>query len=154
MDEDQPVVEVNGSRVTQVQFESTIFRNRRRDHAEATTYADVNASVVDDPEVTDGDGDPCPYDGHHVAWAVLAEEWDYLKQSGLSGNEVRKGGRVRIFADGRQVYEFFHPGPSEWGSQGIDVPRPHLGQPARMAWQGGCAGDLPRDPGRDRWNLR
>ena len=47
------------------------------------------------------------FDGHLILTRVEIEEYNYLKQSGLSGDEVRKGGTCRIFFNGKQVYEFF-----------------------------------------------
>jgi len=48
------------------------------------------------------------FDGHRVIVKVELETYNYLKQSGLSGNEVRKGGTGKIFFDGAQVAEFFY----------------------------------------------
>lgn len=48
------------------------------------------------------------FNGHRVLMSVEIGEENYLKESDLSGDEIRKGGYARIFADGIQVYEFFH----------------------------------------------
>lgn len=45
--------------------------------------------------------------GHRVPLRVEFEEYNYLKESELSGDEIRKGGTCRIFAAGEQVDEFF-----------------------------------------------
>lgn len=53
------------------------------------------------------DGDVEGFSGHRVCVSVVVEEYNYLKESGLSGNEVRPGGRCKILFDGRCVYGFF-----------------------------------------------
>lgn len=47
------------------------------------------------------------FDGHRILWEVQLKESNYLKQSDLSGDEVRKGGNGVLIANGVQVYEFF-----------------------------------------------
>lgn len=49
-----------------------------------------------------------PFDGHRVCTKVVIQEYNYLKESELSGDEIRKGGSAKIFFDDVQVYEFFH----------------------------------------------
>lgn len=46
------------------------------------------------------------FSGHRVLKRIEIEESNYLKTSGLSGNEVRPACVCRIFFDDRQVYEF------------------------------------------------
>lgn len=52
-------------------------------------------------------GDIEAFDGHRLCWRVEVEERNYLKQSELSGDEVRKGGSYRLFVDGECIYEGF-----------------------------------------------
>lgn len=53
------------------------------------------------------------FDGHRVAWKIEIETSNYLKESELSGEEVRKGGSLRIWKDGVQVAdEFFREVPA------------------------------------------
>jgi hypothetical protein len=59
------------------------------------------------------DGKPMEFDGHRILISVSIESENYLKESELSGNQIRKGGTGRIFADGLQVFEFFFRDP-QW----------------------------------------
>ena len=54
-----------------------------------------------------GDGEPVGFDGHRILISVTLESRNYLKDSHLSGSEVRKGGSGKIIADGVVVFEFF-----------------------------------------------
>lgn len=47
------------------------------------------------------------FSGHRILWGVQVQEFNFLKESGLSGNDVREGGTGLIFVGGVQVYEFF-----------------------------------------------
>lgn len=47
------------------------------------------------------------FDGHHVLWGFEYFPTTYLKSSGLSGDEYRKGGEIRYFKDRKQVYSEF-----------------------------------------------
>lgn len=47
------------------------------------------------------------FDGHRVLVDVQITSYNYLKSSGLSGNEVRKGGTAKISFNGRVVHSFF-----------------------------------------------
>lgn len=47
------------------------------------------------------------FDGHRVHVEIITRTHNYLKQSGLSGNEVRKGGQCLIRFNGHDVYGFF-----------------------------------------------
>lgn len=48
------------------------------------------------------------FDGHRVRAKIEVEEYNYLKESGLSGNEVREGCEVKLYLDDHMVYGFFH----------------------------------------------
>jgi hypothetical protein len=48
------------------------------------------------------------FDGHRIIVKVEIEEENYLKQSELSGDEIRRGGVGKISFNGVQIYEFFH----------------------------------------------
>jgi len=52
-------------------------------------------------------GEPVAFDGHRILIGVQIEPQNCLKSSGLSGDEIRKGGSAKIFADGVCVFEFF-----------------------------------------------
>lgn len=92
-------------RLTDIQIQSEIFPNRRPSEDEVNMFRDINRSVLDTPE-SKGEN-AIDYNGHFAAWAVVVETYDYYKSSGLSGDEVRKGGRVRLFCNGVQVWEGF-----------------------------------------------
>src|SRR5690349_3436109 len=47
------------------------------------------------------------FDGHRVRTHVELRTFNYLKCSGLSGNEVRKGGQFRIYLNDRLVWAKF-----------------------------------------------
>ena len=47
------------------------------------------------------------FDGHRVLWGFSYEPHTYLKESELSGDEYRKGGWVRFYRNGVQVFEDF-----------------------------------------------
>lgn len=47
------------------------------------------------------------FDGHHVLWGFEYFPTTYLKSSGLSGDEWRKGGEIRYFKDRKQVFSEF-----------------------------------------------
>lgn len=47
------------------------------------------------------------FDGHRLCWRVEVEEHNYLKESELSGDEIRKGGGYKLFVDGECIYEGF-----------------------------------------------
>jgi hypothetical protein len=47
------------------------------------------------------------FDGHRLCWRVEVEEHNYLKESELSGDEIRKGGSYKLFVDGVCIYEGF-----------------------------------------------
>lgn len=47
------------------------------------------------------------FEGHRVCWGLVIETHNYLKTSYLSGNEVRKGGSIKLTADGVVVAEEF-----------------------------------------------
>ena len=51
--------------------------------------------------------DGTDFDGHFVRWDFSYTSETYLKESELSGDEYRKGGMIRYFKDGVQVYEDF-----------------------------------------------
>lgn len=54
------------------------------------------------------DGRVEAFDGHRILHRVELRTFNYLKCSGLSGNEVRKGGQYRIYFNDRLVWaEFF-----------------------------------------------
>lgn len=51
-----------------------------------------------------GDGEFVAFDGHRVRIRLDIEEFNYMKSSGLSGSEVRKGCRMHIWMNDRLVY--------------------------------------------------
>jgi hypothetical protein len=53
-------------------------------------------------------GDVEAFDGHRLLHEIKFVDRNYLKQSGLSGNEVRKGGECQILINGRICDTFFY----------------------------------------------
>jgi len=53
------------------------------------------------------DGHIEEFDGHRLLTRVELRTFNYLKTSGLSGNEVRKGGHFRIYLNDRLVWAEF-----------------------------------------------
>lgn len=51
--------------------------------------------------------DDIEFDGHYVLWGFEYFPTTYLKCSGLSGDEWRKGGEIRYFRNRKQVYSEF-----------------------------------------------
>ncbi len=47
------------------------------------------------------------FDGHFILWGFEYFPTTYLKSSGLSGDEWRKGGEIRYFKNRKQVYSEF-----------------------------------------------
>ena len=47
------------------------------------------------------------FDGHRKPIKIEVEEYNYLKQSELSGDEIRKGCSVKVFVNGVQVLDDF-----------------------------------------------
>lgn len=58
-----------------------------------------------------------PFDGHRVLWSFAYEPYTYLKESELSGDEWRKGGTIKIFRNGEQVYKEFCRDPQNAASR-------------------------------------
>lgn len=48
-----------------------------------------------------------PFDGHFIEWKLLYEPRTYLKESEYSGDEWRKGGHVKIYANDECVLNEF-----------------------------------------------
>ena len=53
------------------------------------------------------DGRVEEFSGHRIQIRVEVETYNYLKQSGLSGDEIRKGGEARIILNGTCWMSFF-----------------------------------------------
>jgi hypothetical protein len=51
------------------------------------------------------------FDGHRILIDVVIRSYNYLKESDLSGDEVRKGGNCQILADREPIYGFFFRDP-------------------------------------------
>ena len=51
-----------------------------------------------------GRGEPVGFDGHRVRTKIVLEEANYMKCSGLSGNEIRKQCWADIFMNDKMVY--------------------------------------------------
>lgn len=54
------------------------------------------------------DGTIHEFSGHRMPFKLEIEEYNYLKSSSLSGDEIRKGCSVKIFCNGVQIYDEFH----------------------------------------------
>lgn len=53
------------------------------------------------------DGHVEGFDGHRILTKIEIETYNYLKESQWSGSEIRKGGSLKIFFNGKQVAEEF-----------------------------------------------
>lgn len=53
------------------------------------------------------------FDGYRIRTKVEIEEFNYMKESELSGNEIRKGGSCKIYFDDICCWEFFHRNAQE-----------------------------------------
>lgn len=56
-----------------------------------TTYARFPSGTIYD------------FDGHRVLTRIEIEEYNYIKESEMSGDEIRQGGSVKVFLNGKQV---------------------------------------------------
>lgn len=63
-----------------------------------TTYARTKEGAIYD------------FDGHRLAFKIEIEEFNYLKTSGLSSDEIRKGCSVKVFVNGVQILDDFARG--------------------------------------------
>jgi hypothetical protein len=54
------------------------------------------------------DGTIYDFDGYRRPFKIEIEEYNYLKSSGFSGDEIRKGCSIKVFCDGVQVFDEFH----------------------------------------------
>lgn len=61
-------------------------------------------STQDNNLYLDMEGEAVPFHGHRVRQCIEIVEYNYLKTSGLSGNDVRGGCRLRIRFNDRVVY--------------------------------------------------
>lgn len=61
----------------------------------------------DDKDQRHEEVDGIDFDGHRVLWGFAYEPYTYLKESELSGEQWRKGGYIKYFRNGAQVYEEF-----------------------------------------------
>lgn len=69
--------------------------------------------------VDTGSVEPVGFDGHRVLVGVTIESSNYFKDSYLSGDQIRKSGSCKIFADGVCVFEFFFRDP-QWALRKAD----------------------------------
>ena len=53
------------------------------------------------------------FDGHRIQTDVRIQTYNYMKESELSGSEIRRGGTVTICLNNFQVYEFFFRQPED-----------------------------------------
>jgi len=47
------------------------------------------------------------FSGHRWPFKIVIEEYNYLKESHMSGNDVRKGGNVKVFVKDVQIFDEF-----------------------------------------------
>lgn len=69
-------------------------------------YGEHPHSRSDNRHYVEMSGEPVGFDGHRTLIGVQIESANYLKSSGLSGDEVRKSVGCKILADGVVVFEF------------------------------------------------
>ena len=53
------------------------------------------------------DGQIYGFSGHRTPIKIEIEEYNYLKTSGLSGDEIRNGCTTKVYSDGIQIFETF-----------------------------------------------
>lgn len=70
-------------------------------------YGEHPHSRSDDRHYVEMHGEVVGFSGHRVLLGVNLESRNYVKDSELSGGDVRKGGTGRILADGDVVFEFY-----------------------------------------------
>lgn len=70
-------------------------------------YGEHPHSRSDNRHYVEMHGEAVGFDGHRILIGVNLTPSNYLKESELSGDEVRKGGTGQILADGTVVFEFF-----------------------------------------------
>ncbi len=52
-------------------------------------------------------GDIYDFEGHQVPLKIVIQEYNYLKTSSISGDEIRKGGTAQLYLDDLLIYEEF-----------------------------------------------
>ncbi len=77
-------------------FYPLIFGEHKHSTSENNQYAIVSEH-----------DDPVPFSGYRHLIDLDFRSTNYLKESYLSGDEIRKGGNCAIISDGVQIYEFF-----------------------------------------------
>jgi len=60
------------------------------------------------------DGTIHDFDGHRLCCKIEIEEYNYLKESHISGDEIRKGCSVKLYVNGIQILDEFSR-THEWG---------------------------------------
>lgn len=85
-------------------FDQVIIEGHQRDlyygEPHSTSTKNFYAKLAGDEVV--------PFDGHRRCIKIEIEENNYLKESQLSGDEVRKGCTVKVFQNGIQILEDWH----------------------------------------------
>lgn len=46
-----------------------------------------------------------PFDGHRIPFKIEIEEFNYVKSSGLSGDQIRKGCTAKLYVSGELAYD-------------------------------------------------
>jgi hypothetical protein len=70
-------------------------------------YGEHPHSRSDNRHYVEMHGEAIGFSGHRLLLGVNLQSHNYMKESGLSGDEVRKGGTGQILSDGEVVFEFF-----------------------------------------------
>lgn len=100
----------SGSQFGKKPFDRVVIDGRSYDlvHGEHPhSYSENNAYVVPTGEPPTAEN-AIAFDGHRLCWRVEVKESNYLKESELSGDQVRKACGCRIYLNDRLVYAFTH----------------------------------------------
>lgn len=73
-----------------------IFGEHPHSRQDNTTYARTKSGAIYD------------FDGHRMCFKIEVEEYNYLKTSGLSGDQIRKACTGKLFLNGIQIYDTWH----------------------------------------------
>lgn len=92
-------------------FGTAAFGQAHNKESVSLFHGDVPHSVQDNTTYAKTEnGAIYDFAGHRLAFKIEIEEYNYLKTSGLSGDEIRKGCAVRVFVNGIQILDDFARG--------------------------------------------
>jgi hypothetical protein len=90
-------------------FDTTVFGTGIETENIGLFFGDKPHSTNDNSIYAEtNDGRVYDFDGHRIPFKIEIEEFNYLKSSGLSGDEIRKACRGKLYVKGIQCYEVGH----------------------------------------------